>query len=69
MGWDQVSGWWGLGLCLVALYAALAFELEDTERRTILPVGRRGAGRRALRGGIADDLADLQHEAGVREQL
>lgn len=67
--WEHISGWWGLGLCLVALYAAMAFEVEDTRRRTILPVGRRGAGRRALTGGVGDDLAHVQHEAGVREQL
>lgn len=68
-GWEQISGWWGVGLCLIALYAALAFEIEDTRRRTVFPVGRRGAGRRAFSGGLADDLADVQHEAGVREQL
>ncbi len=67
--WEHISGWWGLGLCLVALYAAMAFGVQDTRRRTILPVGRRGAGRRALTGGVGDDLAHVQHEAGVREQL
>ncbi len=67
--WEHISGWWGLGLCLVALYAAMALEVEDTRRRTILPVGCRGAGRRALTGGVGDDLAHVQHEAGVREQL
>ena len=41
-GWEHISGWWGLGLCLVALYAAMAFEVEDTRRRSVLPVGRRG---------------------------
>jgi succinate-acetate transporter protein len=68
-GWEHTSGWWGLGLCIVALYAALAFEVEDTRRQTVLPVGRHRAGRKALTGGIADDLDSVQHEAGVREQL
>jgi uncharacterized protein len=68
-GWEHTSGWWGLGLCIIALYAAMAFEVEDTRRRSILPVGRRGAGRRALDGGIADELDAICHEAGVREQL
>jgi len=68
-GWEHTSGWWGVGLCLVALYAAMAFEFEDTRRRTVFPVGRRGAGRRALTGDVGDDLADVRHEAGVREQL
>ena len=68
-GWERASGWWGVGLCLVALYAAMAFEVEDTRRRPVLPVGRRGAGRRALTGDLGDDLAGVRHEAGVREQL
>lgn len=68
-GWEHTSGWWGLGLCLAALYAAMAFEVEDTRRHTILPTGRHGIGRQALTGGIADELDAVQHEAGVREQL
>lgn len=68
-GWEHVSGWWGVDLGVVALYAALAFEIEDTRRRTVLPVGRHGAGRHALDGTISDDLNRVSHEAGVREQL
>lgn len=67
--WEHVSGWWGVALGVVALYAALAFEIEDTRRRTVLPVGRHGAGRQALEGTIGDDLNRVSHEAGVREQL
>ena len=67
--WEHASGWWGVGVCLVALYAAMAFEIEDTRRRPVLPVGRRGAGRRALTGDLGDDLVEVRHEAGVREQL
>lgn len=67
--WEQVSGWWGVALCVVALYAAAAFEVEDTRRATVLPVGRRGAGRRAVEGSLADAVDRIQHEAGVREQL
>lgn len=69
IGWEHVSGWWGVALAVVALYAALAFEIEDTRRRTVLPVGRHGAGRQAFDGTIADDLKRVGHEAGVREQL
>ncbi|MDQ6783186.1 MAG: GPR1/FUN34/YaaH family transporter [Actinomycetota bacterium] len=68
-GWEHLSGWWGVGLCVVALYAALAFELEDTRRRTILPVLRHGVGRRAVQGGIGSELDRVELEAGVREQL
>ncbi len=60
VGWERTSGWWGVGLCVVALYAALAFEVEDTRRRTILPIGRHRAG---------DDLSRIDHEPGVRGQL
>lgn len=38
--------WVGIVLAGVALYAALALELEGTRERTVLPVGRRGAGQR-----------------------
>lgn len=68
-GWERLSGWWGVGLCVVALYGALAFELEDTRRRTILPVLRHGVGRRAVQGGIRSELNRVEVEAGVREQL
>lgn len=68
-GWERTSGWWGVALCVIALYAALAFEVEDTRRTTVLPVGRHGAGRRALQGNLADEIDRVQHEAGVREQL
>lgn len=37
-GWETVSGWLGVALAAVALYAALAFEVEDTAWRTVLPV-------------------------------
>lgn len=43
-GWTAAAGWMGLALGLVALYTALALELEDTRARTVLPVGRRGVG-------------------------
>ncbi|MGI8753409.1 MAG: hypothetical protein ACR2MN_14055 [Acidimicrobiales bacterium] len=67
--WEHISGWWGVGLAVVALYAALAFELEDTRRRTVLPVLRHGVGRSAVHGGLTAELDRVEHEAGVREQL
>ena len=68
-GWEHVSGWWGIGLAAFALYAALAFEVEDTRRKTVLPVWRRGFGKAALAGGLGAELERIEHEAGVREQL
>jgi succinate-acetate transporter protein len=67
--WRQAAGWLGVALAVVALYAALAFEIEDTARRTVLPVLRWGTGRTAIAGGIRHDVERISREAGVREQL
>ena len=40
--WKTTAGWAGLVLGAVALYAALALEVEASHRRTVLPLGRRG---------------------------
>lgn len=68
-GVQYASGIVGLVLLGVAFYAALALELEDVRRETVLPVLRRGAGRASVEGGVEDQLARVQREAGVREQL
>lgn len=68
-GWRTAAGWVGLALGLFALYAALALELEDASGRTVLPVLRRGAGAEVMTGGLADEVRDVAHEAGVRRQL
>jgi uncharacterized protein len=67
--WKGVAGWAGLLLAAVALYTALAMELEGTRGRTVLPIGRRGPGRAATEGRSPLDPADLVREAGVRPQL
>ena len=66
---EDVAGVVGLALCVLAVYAALAMTLEDALRRTVLPIGRRGAGAAALDDGLPAQLDRLEHEAGVREQL
>lgn len=66
---EAMAGIMGLALLAIALYAALALELEDVRRRTVLPVLRVGMGREALRGTPAQQVAGIEHEAGVREQL
>ncbi|WP_147251832.1 hypothetical protein [Blastococcus sp. TF02-8] len=63
-GWKAAAGWVGLALAVLAIYAALALELEGGQKRTILPVGRRGAGAAAM-GGVDPNPADLAREAGV----
>ena len=58
-----------LGFAAVAGYVGLATLLEDSARRPILPIGRRGLAQTAFTEGLGTQLADLEHEAGVREQL
>jgi succinate-acetate transporter protein len=67
--WKLAAGIVGLVLCALAVYAALAMALEDAKRQTVLPLGRRGAGRRSLDGRLAAQVEGIEHEAGVREQL
>lgn len=67
--WRLAAGGVGLLLAAVAVYAALALVVEDTRNRTVFPLLRRGDGRRAMEGTLADQLRPLEREAGVREQL
>jgi uncharacterized protein len=67
--WMTVAGWTGVLLAALSLYAALAFELEGTDRRDVLPLWRRGAARSAVRDDEAAQLSDVAHEPGVRKQL
>ncbi len=67
--WKYAGAAEGLVLAALAVYAALAFELEDNRLHTVLPTARRGLGRRALSGTMDDELAQVYHEAGVRKQL
>jgi succinate-acetate transporter protein len=67
--WASGTGWIGIALGGLALYAAAASMLEGAKKRTVLPLGRRGRGRQAMEGGLVEQVIDLPHEAGVREQL
>lgn len=67
--WATVAGWFGVLLAVLALYAALGFELEDQQRQTVLPLLRRGAGAEAMQGTPAEQVTGVEHEAGVRAQL
>jgi succinate-acetate transporter protein len=67
--WRDVAGIVGLVLCALAVYAAAAMALEDGTRRTVLPLGRRGLGEASLTAGFKEQVARIEHEAGVREQL
>jgi succinate-acetate transporter protein len=54
--WESVAGWVGIAVSVVAVYGALAFELEGALGRTVLPTGRRRP-------------AAAQGPPGVRAQL
>jgi uncharacterized protein len=67
--WDRITGGVGIVLGILAIYTALAALLESVQKRTVLPLGRRGRGRQATEGGLTEQLLDLTHEPGVRSQL
>jgi hypothetical protein len=56
----------GLALAAVALYSALATEVEDVQGEGKLPLGRRAMAAEALRGPFDSQLQRIEHEAGVR---
>jgi uncharacterized protein len=68
-GWKHAAGIVGLLLLAIAVYAALALALEDARGATVLPLGRRAAGEAALAGGLEEQVAGIEHAAGVRRQL
>lgn len=67
--WSTLAGLVGLVLAAAASSSALGFELEDARHRTVLPLLRRGPGREAMEGEVADQLTGVAREAGVRQQL
>jgi succinate-acetate transporter protein len=67
--WEDAAGVVGLILSVLAVYAAYAAEYEDVLKRAVLPLGRRGKGQVATRGSYAQQIADVHHEVGVRNQL
>ena len=68
-GVEHAAGIIGLVFVGIAAYVGLATLLEDNARRPILPIGRRGLARSAFADGLDAQLSELEHEAGVREQL
>jgi succinate-acetate transporter protein len=67
--WENTAGVIGLLLAAFAIYAAYAAEFEDVLKRPLLPLGRRGKGELALNGTYAQQIANLPHEPGIRQQL
>src|SRR4051794_24054277 len=67
--WEDIAGIVGLVLAALAVYAAYAAEYEDVLGHPVLPLGRRGKGELALDGTFAQQVAELAHKPGVRQQL
>lgn len=67
--WETAAAGVGIALGVLAVYAALAFELEDQRRATVLPTFRRKSGIVAMTGDLAAQVNHAQNEAGVRKQL
>ena len=63
------SGVLGCAIAAIALYGGLALGLEDLQGKAVLPIGRRGAARRAFEGDLGEQVGPIESEAGVRKQL
>ncbi|HTU75127.1 MAG TPA: acetate uptake transporter [Trebonia sp.] len=65
----QAAAVLGLLLTAVALYTAFAFLWEDSRSQQLLPVGRLGPARAAVKGGLATELWGIERQPGVRRTL
>ena len=68
-GWRYAAGVCGVVVAGMALYGALAGELDNATHRSLLPLLRPAAGQRAVSGQLADQITTLGREPGVRQQL
>ncbi|WP_373295689.1 hypothetical protein [Nocardiopsis kunsanensis] len=59
----------GLVLAFLALYTALALELEDSKGYSVLPLFRHGDASLATRHDIGDQTKGSARETGVRAEL
>jgi uncharacterized protein len=67
--WETIGGALAFVISGLALYGGIAFLLEDIRGSAVLPVFRRGEARDAIEGGMAEQLARLENETGIRSQL
>lgn len=67
--WRDAAGVIGIVLCGLALCAVAALAWEDVLKRSLAVTARRGRGQAALAAPLEEQLRDVAHEAGVREQL
>jgi succinate-acetate transporter protein len=64
--WAHASGWCGLAVAVVSLYAVIALELEGAMQEALLPTFRRRRSRTAMDGPLEEQVARLENETGVR---
>jgi hypothetical protein len=67
--WAHASGWVGIAVAAVALYASIALELEGTAKQPVLPTFRVARARTAMAGSFGEQLDSVEHEAGVRSTV
>ena len=67
--WQTAAAVVGLVLAVTALYAGLAFELEDSAHSSVLPTFRRRQAEVAITGDAPAEVSGVEHEAGVRRRL
>ncbi len=63
------AGGVGCALAALAVYGAVALEIEGVVHRPVLPTLRRGPGRTALDPDLAEQVKQVAAEPGVRTQL
>lgn len=68
-GWERAAGWEGLVVAALALYTALACDLESSAGHDRLPLGRHGRGAHTMAQTVADQGVKLQREPGVRSRV
>lgn len=67
--WRTAAAVAGLVLAVTALYAGLAFELEDSAHVTVRPTFRRRQAEVAMTRDAPAEASGVEHEAGVRPML
>ncbi|HET7044904.1 MAG TPA: hypothetical protein VFI37_08655 [Gaiellaceae bacterium] len=67
--WKHAAGYAGLVVAALALYGALALELEAALGRDLLPVWPLGQGKVAREGSLVDQLRGIETSPGVRRKL
>lgn len=68
-GWSNASGWTGIVVAAVALYGALALELEGTTQSPFLPTFRVRQAKVAATAPLGEQIKSIANEAGVRAIL